>query len=297
MIKAFHDLVDCYDYFLLDAYGVFWGSSEVGMLPGAADTMAHLVSRGKKVGILSNSTQTAGKEKEKLARHGVQEGSHYHFLLTSGEVTRGVMLSGKLPFATPNKRYWLFGADHARFSPHVAIFDGSHFCETKRLEEADFIYISIPHIQGIDQENPDLFLEQVQEIAVKGIPVLCPNPDHFAHEGKPARPVVRQGMIAQMLKNHGASVHYIGKPFPKVFEKALSLFEGDVLPQQVLMIGDTPETDIRGGRQMGLATALVTKTGIMNERIAHQNGSSAITELPHCDKPDHLIEQFVLYGI
>ena len=121
-IIRFKDLLEDYDHFLLDAYGVFWGSAAVGMLPGAKEAMAYLVSRGKKVGILSNSTQLAAKEKEKLAKHGVQEGTHYHFLLTSGQVARNVFLSAKLPFATPRKTYCLFGEEHPRLSPHVALF-------------------------------------------------------------------------------------------------------------------------------------------------------------------------------
>jgi ribonucleotide monophosphatase NagD (HAD superfamily) len=84
-VLQFEDLIDHYDYYLLDAYGVFWGSAEVGMLPGAREAMAYLVSRGKKVGILSNSTQLASREEEKLAGHDVKKGVHYHFLLNAGD--------------------------------------------------------------------------------------------------------------------------------------------------------------------------------------------------------------------
>ena len=82
---SLEDLASQYDAFFLDAYGVFWGSSEVGVLPGAAEAMAYLVSQGKIVVILSNSTQPASKEKEKLRKHNLFEDIHYHFLLTSGK--------------------------------------------------------------------------------------------------------------------------------------------------------------------------------------------------------------------
>ena len=42
---------------LLDAYGVFWGGNECGLLPGALNAMEKLVGEGKIVGILSNTTQ------------------------------------------------------------------------------------------------------------------------------------------------------------------------------------------------------------------------------------------------
>jgi HAD superfamily hydrolase (TIGR01459 family) len=292
-IKNFDDLIDRYDYFLLDAYGVFWGSAEIGMLPGAREAMEHLVSLGKKVGILSNSTQLVAKEKEKLAKHGVQEGVHYHFLLTSGEVARELLILERLPFPVLSKKYWLFGAEHPRF--HLALFQDTEYSWTENLKEADFIYIPVPHIDGFDQEDPEVFLKEVQEVATRGIPILCANPDCFAHEGSPSRLVVRQGMIAHMLQTHGASVHFIGKPFATVYEKALQLFSSGVQLDKVLMIGDTPETDIRGARGVGLATALVTETGGMRERIGISNLFFALSQLPQSDLPDYVIERFGIH--
>ena len=286
-ILPFRELLNTYDHFLLDAYGVFWGSAATGMLPGAKEAMECLISLGKTVGILSNTTQLALKEKDKLSKHGVCEGTHYHFLLTSGEIARTMLQSQELPFPTPRKRYWLFGSDHPRFSSHSTLFQDTAYCRTDNLQDADFIYIAIPHFDGVDQENLEVFVSHVKEIAAKGIPVLCANPDHFAHEGMPPRPVVRQGAIAQLLKTYGASVYFIGKPHPIVFERALKQFS--VSPNQVLMIGDTPETDIRGARQMNMATALVTKTGIIKER-----GPAALHQLLQTDQPDHFIESFTL---
>lgn len=296
-VMQFKDLMDHFEYFLLDAYGVFWESAQMGMLPRAKETMAYLISHGKKVGILSNSTQLASKEEDKLNKHGVQAGVHYHFLLTSGQVARDLLISEKLPFEAPQKKYWLFGSDHPRFSSHSALFQGTGYRQTLNLLEADFIYIPIPHLNGVDQENPEGFLKDIAEVASKGIPVLCANPDLFAHEGLPSRLVVRQGTIAHLLEAQGASVYYIGKPFSHVYEQALSFFSDTVLPEKILMIGDTPETDIRGGRQMGMATALVTKTGIMKERIKEKKAGTIVSQLPKSDQPHYIIESFAIHGL
>ncbi len=154
---SIEELSSRYDAFLLDAYGVFWGSSEVGVFPGAADAMKYLVGQGKYVGILSNSTQLTSKEKEKLRKHGLEQGVHYHFILTSGEVARELLQQATLPFSTPRYTYWVFGAIHPRFGSHAQLFEGTKYQETKNLEEADFIYISIPHIDGADQQDPEVF--------------------------------------------------------------------------------------------------------------------------------------------
>lgn len=152
------------------------------------------------------------------------------------------------------------------------------------MDEADFIYLAIPHIDGEDQESPGPFLNAIQEAAVKKIPILCANPDTHAHEGSPPRLVVRQGAIAHLFESYGAPVYFIGKPYPPAFAQAMEYFPSSIKPDEVLMIGDTPETDIRGANQFGMKSALVTKTGIMKERLA-----SFSSELEPLDSPDHFI--------
>ncbi len=288
-------LIEKFDAFLLDAYGVFWGSSATGMLPQAKETMAKIVSLGKIVGILSNTTQLALVEKEKFAKYGVLEGVHYHFILTSGEVTKALLSSTKLPFETPKKTYILFTPDHPEYSSHLAIFNGTEYKEVSSIEEADFIYVPIPHINGKDQEKPEDFLEMVQKAAKKNLPVLCANPDLFAHEGAPPRLVVRQGSIAHLFIAEKASVHFIGKPYPIVYEQALAKFPKKFTPKDILMVGDTPETDIRGAKSIGMKTALVTKTGVMKERIKDQDIELVVEDLPLTDKPDFIVTHFGLY--
>lgn len=290
---SLEDLSSQYDAFLLDAYGVFWGSSELGVLPGAADAMAYLVAQGKHVGILSNSTQPSTKEEDKLRKHGLCKEVHYHFLLTSGEVAKNLILQEALPFPTPRGTYWLFGSIHPRFGSHHQLFEGSKYREVEDLGEADFIYISIPHIEGIDQENPEVFRNKVQAID-KGIPVLCVNPDRVAMEGLPPRPVVRQGSIAQMFAEEQAPVYLIGKPSTIIYDAALQKFPQNIQRKRILMIGDTPETDLRGAHEAGLDAALVTKTGVMTTLLEREGAAQVISHLPPGDKPEFLIERLRL---
>jgi HAD superfamily hydrolase (TIGR01459 family) len=285
---SLEELASRYDAFLLDAYGVFWGSSEIGVYPGAAEAMKYLVDQGKYVGILSNSTQLASKEKEKLSKHGLQERTHFHFLLTSGEVARECFQEETLPFSTPRYTYWVFGGAHPRFSSHTQLFEGTKYQETPLCEEADFIYIAIPHINGVDQENPEVFRHAVQALP-KQIPALCVNPDRFAMEGAPPRPVVRQGSIAALLREEQVSVYFIGKPSKTVFAAALRRLPPHIAKEKILMVGDTPETDIRGANHIGLDAALITKTGIL-ANLLQEKGEGILHQLPSSDRPQFLLE-------
>lgn len=277
---------------LLDAYGVFWGGNAVGLLPGSKEILEKLVATGKIVGILSNSSQLAAKEIYKYQQHGLLQGKHFHFLVTSGEVARRVFLQGQLLFATTKKRFWVLGQSHPKFASHEAIFQGTGYIAISDIDEADFIYISIPHIDGQDQVDPEIFRPGIEKVKSKKLPMVCANPDRFAQEGIPVKMVVRQGSLANMYEEIGGQVFYIGKPEAKVYEIAMEHFQKQGMhSQDILMVGDTPETDIRGARRFGIASALVTETGIMGERS--RNGlEKALKALPSHDIPDYLLARF-----
>jgi HAD superfamily hydrolase (TIGR01459 family) len=291
-ILQLSEVITPYTGVLLDAYGVFWGGNRFGLLPGAQDAMKRLVDAGKIVGILSNSTQLADREITKLKAHGVIEGMHYHFLITSGTATRHFFSNLTLPFDTPNKQYWVLGEHDPITSPHFALFEGSPYTATNNIEEADFIYVVTPQLNGLDQTEPDLFQNQVQSIAHHTLPMVCANPDLFAHEGDPPRAVVRQGSIAKMYEALGGNVFYIGKPYPFVYTEALQCFEHRKIcnPNQILMIGDTPETDIRGANNVGIDSALILETGIMADRI-QKNTHLILNDLPPTDIPNFFIKR------
>lgn len=295
IIPGIARLSEGFDGILLDAYGVFWGGNDFGPFPGSKEVMKRLVSNGKIVGILSNSTQLASKEINKFHRHNLFEEQHFHFLVTSGEIAKDIFLNQKLPFETPRKKFWLFGGIHPRFSSHEAIFERSVYTETSNIHEADFIYVSIPHIKGEDQINRELFRQEIEKIKIKNLPMICANPDQFAHEGVPLKAVVRQGSIAMIYEEMGGQVFYIGKPHNNAYSAAMNYFQehGIINRSRILMVGDTPETDIRGARRFGMSSALVTATGMMSDRISHNGLEEAVQALSIEDTPDYYIGRLI----
>lgn len=290
--STFNEISAPFPGILLDAYGVFWGGNGVGLLPGCKEIMEKLVASGKIVGILSNSTQLAQKEIDKLSTHGLIEGKHFHFLITSGEVTRAIFANQQLPFPTPNKKFYLFGEAHPKFSSHQPLFALSPYQETEDISKADFIYLSIPHIGGEDQLDPQVFFDKVLAFSDSKLPMVCANPDRFAHEGSPARLVVRQGTIAAMYEKLGGEVFYIGKPSDKMFYAAMEAFFHYRLADQkeILMVGDTPETDIRGASAFGMSSALITTTGVLAERISQHGLEETLKAFTAHDFPTYFIK-------
>lgn len=278
---------------LLDAYGVFWSGNATGLIPGAKNVMQQLISSNKIVGILSNSTQLAAKEIEKLQKHGLFQNQHYHFLVTSGEAAKEIFSSASVPFKTPKNTFYLFGDQHPNAQTSLKLFEDSPYSVTQDPALADFIYVPVPQINGIDQTDPKAFLDLVKDLVKTKLPMVCANPDFFAHEGAPPRLVVRQGSIAKLYEELGGEVFYIGKPHAYVYQVAMRHFKklGIDSNKNILMVGDTPETDIKGAKQFGMLSCLTTQTGIMKERIEHGTIKelSSILSLDH--QPDYYIEK------
>lgn len=269
----------------MDAFGVFWGGDAKGAIPGSHEAMRYLVDSGKTVGILSNSTQLPPKEMHKISAHGFLQGVHYHFFVTSGEIARRQFLKTDLPFETPRFTYWVLGDTHSPISSHPYLFEGSKYKETFNLDEADFIYTGIPRIENKDQLSVDVFLPLIEKAVKTGKPLLCTNPDMRVYEGNPPEAVIRQGSLAEEFSRLGGKVFYIGKPYANAYEAAMVKFPFD--KSEVLMIGDTPETDIRGAKQFGMKALLLTGTGMFAERIEREGAETATAK--NKDLPDYYL--------
>jgi HAD superfamily hydrolase (TIGR01459 family) len=296
VLDTLQPIIAKYKAVLLDAFGVFWGSNAVGLLPHAREAMAALRAQGVIVGILSNSSLLAHLEIEKFQRYGLHQETHFNFMFTAGEVanwhlkTPGSSLNQSLQTKAGKKFFVIPPLDSQE---HLEVFEGTGYTVTDNLAEAAFIFITTPRLQ--QQEQPDVaaFQQIVQALQHTRLPMLCVNPDLFAHAGNPPRLVVRQGSIAAMYEQMGGSVVYVGKPFAAAYEAALTTFAtyGVHNPAEILMIGDTPETDIRGGNQCNMHTALIIKFGIMAERLRYTDLNTALASLPAIDQPTYVLEQ------
>lgn len=100
--------------------------------------------------------------------------------------------------------------------------------------------------------------------------LLVPNPDEV-YPGTEGRIVIAAGAVArfmrQLLHHRGSSLEpvFLGKPYTPIFEHQHATLERRagrrIDPARVLMVGDSPASDIRGARAFGYRSALLL-TGI-----------------------------------
>jgi ribonucleotide monophosphatase NagD (HAD superfamily) len=95
------------------------------------------------------------------------------------------------------------------------------------------------------------------------------------------------GAIAKVYENFGAKVENVGKPHSAIFRHALAIAATRV-DARVIMIGDSPEHDLGGGKALGLSTLLV-RTGI-HQSITEPELLRVSTTC--CGRPDFLAAAF-----
>ncbi|MBQ9732169.1 MAG: TIGR01459 family HAD-type hydrolase [Alphaproteobacteria bacterium] len=248
---------------IVDAYGVFnFGN---GISKSVIATFQKWMAEGKQVYILSNTTAVNAGAIKSYEKKGVIRGVHYTDMMTSGQFASEDIQAGNLP--VNGKKYYVFGTANFKKPDEKipAIFAGSPYELASDLHDADFIYCGIPQLLDdelfpYDSTEIDDFVVQVKALVESGKPMVCANPDRTANEG--GRFVIRQGSIAKLFEEFGGKVIYYGKPDPKVFYALLDRYCPNVRKDEVLMIGDTLRTDIKGAQRAGIRGALVLEGGI-----------------------------------
>lgn len=315
--NSLSEISDNFDLFLFDAYGVFWEGN--GFYENSRETMQNLINQGKTVVVISNSSALSADNMKKYERQGLHYGKEYNFLISSGDLLRKSLLEKSLKFSScPNpKKYYVIG------QPHIKAFSNTDYEQVETLDEADFVYCGVPFIfeeqykkypelrdkflpfKTAESDKPvvwnsltaEPFEEIVNEVIKSKLPAVNANPDYVAKEGHPLVPdlpsqfVIRNGTIAEMLRQAGAEVLEFGKPHKNIYEYAFEILQNNgikINKARTCMIGDTVRTDIKGAINIGVAPILCVETGVTAEEISRGNSLENI-----CHKENIALEEII----
>ncbi|GIQ78823.1 TIGR01459 family HAD-type hydrolase [Bradyrhizobium sp. RD5-C2] len=263
-IAGLHAIVDRFDHVLLDQ----WGTLHEGLavFPAALDCVARLREAGKRILILSNSGKRASSNQRRLAALGLPPEA-YDGVLSSGEVTwHGLHAREQAPFAELGRACLLISRDGDR-----SIVDGADLTMASTVYEADFILLG-----GLDDDTaePERWRALLTAAAARRLPMLCANPDlvMFGAAGLISAP----GALAAFYQSLGGTVLFVGKPYPPMFAAAREQL-GHPPPERILVIGDSLDHDIAGGRTAGMLTLLIGSG-------AHRATLSQASDLPQAVK-------------
>ena len=243
-------LVDRYDAFILDGYGVINLGPEP--IPGIAETVGALRAAGREVMVLTNG---AGRPSRHTARRYAGWGLDIPQRLV---VSSRDALEASL---TAQPRPGLWGV--------MALPDSELETlpvETALLEDDEEIYRCAAGFIFIRSGGWNIarHMRLAQALRESPRPVLVANPDISApYPG--ARYSAEPGYWALRIEAEtGVRCEPYGKPFGPAFELALSRLGGaGARRERVAMVGDGLYTDIVGGLVAGLGTVLVTDHGLL----------------------------------
>lgn len=245
-IAGLRDIADQFDLYLVDQYGVLHDG--VAAYPGAIEALARIADRARGVIVLTNSGKNASDNMARLAQLGFSDCRFR--VLSSGEVGLQLVRSGGLgPPFTIGAAVCVIGRRGDRYA-----FSSDEFDLVARPDDAAFLVFA-----GSDAPRTSLnsYRAMLQTAAQARVPAICVNPDiTMIRDGEL---VPAPGAIARIYQDLGGQVDYVGKPHRVIFSHALGAVTTDVV--RAIMIGDSPEHDVFGGKAMGLSTLLV-RTGI-----------------------------------
>jgi len=249
-IDNFKSIIDRYQIIFFDAFGVI--KTYQGLVPGIEKTFSYLVAEKKEFYIVTNdASRSPAQLAESYHRKGLKEITADR-IISSGMLTKEYLdlkvLDGIVAYlGTP---------------------DSAHYIESSGLNT---LPVSQINSSNIDKVNALIFLDDegfnwcddlnkaVNILRKRTIPVIVANTDH-AYPLSVHDVSIAIGGIASMIENIvGKSFIRFGKPDSQMFMFAYDLIRENrtVSKREIVMVGDTLQTDILGGNKFGLDTVLV----------------------------------------
>ncbi len=253
--------IDTFDAIVLDIDGVLLLDGKP--VPGAPELIDFLRERNKPFGLLTNDGDRSASEKTALLE---QSGFTFHEdELTSCadglvEIARSSDLNGAAVFISG-------GIGNPSYAAKAGLRE---IREIQRLSEcrAAIIADGPTDWQTVCNALLNHCLHHPEFL------LLVPNPDDV-YPGSDGKVVIAAGAVArflrQLLHRRGSDTEpiFLGKPFRPIFEHQHAVLEQRtghrIDPARVLMVGDSPTSDIRGARAFGYRSALLL-TGITQPR-------------------------------
>ncbi len=266
-VESVAEIADRFDLIVLDAWGVLNLGDSV--IPTAPRAVAELRRRGKRLVVLSND---GGSDKAMtLAKH-----RNRGFDFVADELIAGIdLLAGALAALPAADRLGLIADDPLPLADLTG--------RMRRLGDRETDY---DDAEGFVLLSSDAWSEERQallraSLARRRRPLIVGNPD-IVSPG-PEAIYAEPGFYAHRLAAElDIAPLFLGKPYEAIYGR-LAGRHPDVARDRVLCVGDTPQTDMLGGRNAGYRTLLV-EDGFCRGRnaiaLCRGGGAAALPAIP-----------------
>ena len=275
-IQSLLDLIDDYDLFLFDQWGVIHDGKNI--FPKAEEVFLHLQNLKKQAVIISNSGKKSSDNISRMKKLGAKNTLNVP-LITSGDVCRDLLVNKKNYFKNFGDRYFVVATEYPLLSE-------TQYQQVHSLEKSDFLLLCTT----TNFDEYDLIDNIFNQAINLKLPLVCSNPDVLGISGEDVHPST--GDLAIKYKKMGGKTHIIGKPGDEIFEFALNSTGIDKI--KTLMIGDSLFNDIYGANQFNIDSLLIT-SGIHKKDFLSNKKIEDIIKDIHSDfqnkgNPNYIME-------
>jgi len=253
-ISGLREIYDNYDIFILDQWGVMHDGYKG--YKHSVDCVNKLFENDKTLLIISNSSKRNEITLIRLPQLGFNS-NFFNGIMTSGEMIWQSLANEKHLF-TKNLGKNCYHIFDQNLKDAKGFLDGlNKFDFVDDLNEADFILGCTPFAG-----KKILDFVPILEIAKnKNLPFICANPDFETINKESKDLVFCMGTIAELYKNMGGNIFLLGKPNIEIYTEVLKPFS-HINKSRILAIGDSLHHDIKGAKNFGIDSLLVTSKGI-----------------------------------
>lgn len=266
-ITSLSDVSEGIRLIICDLWGVLHDGVEV--YPAALSAIQQQKDQDVLVALLSNSPRPVEAVAAKMSAMGLGPNA-YDFMVTSGELAAQAVRNYQAPF--------LIGLEEDR---EVLVQYVNQWAQ--KISDADVIFA-----MGMLRGQPlEAHLSLLSVAAGLKIPMICANADKWVHIGDTLLPCA--GLLAEAYEELGGVVTWFGKPHPVVYQAVQKHLDEAINPENILVIGDNIETDIKGGAALGYRTLLVSE-GVHRDDLKTGHDIKSLSDYLKSDRPDYHIK-------
>lgn len=243
------ELIERYSALLFDAYGVL--SYSVGALPGAVELIDRLNRIGKPYYVLTNDA-SALPESRAASYRKVGLNVDANRIITSGSLLKGYFTEHDLCGAHCVVLGTEDSAEYVRRAGGVVVSAEDGFDVVVVGDQSGF-----PFVDGVNAILTALFrmidVGNTPRLALPNPDLVYPDDNGFGMASGSVALIIEAALRQRYPRMDGLEFDRLGKPNGAIFAEALRR----TATRDMVMLGDTLETDIRGAKAFGIDSALV----------------------------------------
>ena len=249
-IVGLKDIIDRYDVFILDQWGVMHNGEEG--YTAAIKCVETLYTVNKKLIIISNSSKRKHSTAVRLSELGYRI-NYFLEIMTSGEMMWQSLVHLNHDFTKKLQKNCFHIYDKSKEDGKKYLEGLEKYNFVENIEEADFILGCTLQFNTTTIDYIPLLTKAIKN----KLPFVCANPDFVSPERNPSKTTICMGTIAELYKNMGGIVFVLGKPSCEIYKESTKKVS-NLNKSKILAVGDSLHHDIAGANNFGIDSLLIT---------------------------------------